>query len=196
MITFTGTHVSRDFGAPSVYDLSVQLMRLCRFGGGGQTFWPVGLHSMLVADLLPPELEHHGLLHDAAEIAVGDVCRPFKTDAAREVERTVTERIYAHLGLAKPTPKEAVLIHVADMRAVNAEGSTICGPRGYPEVQPNFSPDQEAIAALRYYLDGYAPMDAIMPDGKWPKEYERRLRAAITRAQHSPAYVEQYTGRG
>jgi hypothetical protein len=194
MITFTGTHVTRTFGAPSVYDLSVQLMRLCRFGGSCQLWWPVGMHSLVVADLLPLELEHHGLLHDAAESVVGDVCRPFKTDAAREMEAVVMTRIYAHLGLDLPTDYEARLVHGADMCAVNAEGSTVCSPRGYQETQPDYSVDKQALLITSGYLETYRPADAIDPCGCWPALFERRLRAAITRHQHTPAYLEQYTG--
>ena len=185
MITWGGTHVTREFGAPSVQDIAVQLMRLCRFGGGCRLWWPVGMHSLVVADILPRELEHHGLLHDAAEIAVGDVCRPFKTDAARAVENDVTRRIYAHLGLRMPTKREAGLIHQADVQAVNAEGATPCSPRGYAEVQPNFSVDGAALMATKRYLNTYEPADAINPYGCWPMLFERRLRAAITRHQHA-----------
>jgi hypothetical protein len=192
MITFTGTHVTRNFGAPSVYDLAVQLMRLCRFGGGCQLWWPVGMHSLVVADLLPAEMEHHGLLHDAAEVAVGDVCRPFKTDAARKLERAVTERIYAHLGLQLPTQNEAKLIHEADMRAVNAEGATACSPRGYAEIQPNWVVDGDALTVMNRYLAEYTPADAIDPTGRWPSLFEKRLRMAITRHQCTPVYIDQY----
>jgi hypothetical protein len=187
MITFTGTHVSLEFGAPSVQDIAVQLMRLCRFGGGCRLFWPVGMHSLVVADILPREMEHHGLLHDAAEIAVGEVCRPFKTDAARAVEESITRRIYAHLGLKMPTRREAELIHRADVRAVNAEGATECGPRGYAEIQANYSVDSSALSAIKNYLKVYEPAEAINPRGPWVDLFERRLRASITRAQRIPA---------
>jgi len=196
MITFTGTHVTREFGAPSVYDLAVQLMRLCRFGGGCQLWWPVGMHSLVVADLLPEELEHHGLLHDAAESAVGDVCRPFKTDAARKLERAVMERIYVHLGVPLPTQGEEELIHRADMQAVNAEGATECSPRGYVYVQPNYQVDEAALLATKRYLETYSPIDAITPDGRWPKLFERRLQSAITRVHYSPVYVRAVHGNG
>lgn len=185
----------REFGAPSIHDLAVQLMRLCRFGGAGQLFWPVGMHSLLVADLLPRELEVYGLLHDAAEAAVADVCRPFKTDAAREVEAMVQARVYSHLGVPAPNGEQAELVHRADMRAVNVEGASVCGPRGYRLVQPNFRLDQEAAEVLDRYLERFRPEDAIRPQGQWPAEFERRLTVALTRLHHTPAYVEQYTGK-
>ena len=144
---------------------------------------PVGIHLLVVADLLPPELEHHGLLHDAPEVCVNDVPRPMKTDAAREVEDAVQARIYRLLGLPLPTARELRTIKTADIRAVNAEGVMECGPRGFGHIQSSIDiKDYESARAMRRYLNNFNPLDAINPDGRWPLELERRLRKAVTRA--------------
>lgn len=193
MLTYSGVHVTREFGTPTVRDIAVQAMRLPRFAGGTQVFWPVGMHLLLVADLLPPELEHHGLLHDAAETVVNDIPRPMKTKGQRAVEHRVLRRIYQSLGVPVPSAEQEELIHAADIRAVNVEGVRESGPRGFRETQPDIKPDQEAMGKLEAYLSGWAPLDAITPDGYWPKMLERRLRAAIKRAQTCAKYCNQYT---
>lgn len=193
MLTYTGVHITREFGAPTLRDIAVQSMRLARFAGGTQVFWPVGMHLLLVADLLPPELEHHGLLHDSAETVVNDTPRPMKTQAQRAVEHRVLRRIYHSLGLPMPTPEEAELIHRADIRAVNVEGVREAGPRGFRETQPGIQPDPDATAKLDEYLKGWNPLDAISADGYWPRLLERRLRESITRFRKNLKYIKSYT---
>jgi hypothetical protein len=53
MLTHSGIHITQDFGAPSIRDIAVQSMRLVRFSGAGEVFWPIGMHMLLVADLMP-----------------------------------------------------------------------------------------------------------------------------------------------
>lgn len=182
MLTYTGIHVTREFGAPSIRDIAVQSMRLNRFGGAGEQFWPVGMHSLLVADLCPPELEVHALLHDADETVLSDALQPFKTDAHRELEKLISGRIYAGLGLTLPTAKEKARIKIADIQAVNAEGASRCGPRGFTETQHNCDVHPLAAERLAHYLGGLLYEDMLDADGMWPEAYEKRLRCAL-RAQ-------------
>jgi hypothetical protein len=194
MLTYSGVHVVRNFGAPSIRDIAVQSMRLCRFGGAGRIFYPVGVHLLLVADLLPLELEHHGLLHDAAEVVVNDIPRPMKTKAQRAVEHRVLRRIYHALGVSLPTPEQAALIHVADIRALNVEGVRMeTGPRGFAETQAGIVADPVATKLLDAYVSGWNPLDAINPDGHWPHVLEHRLRIAVTRVHNSASYRNGYT---
>ena len=181
MISFTGSHVTKEFGALNIRDMAVQLMRLDRFGGAGKHFWSVGMHSLLVADLLPKHLKHHGLLHDGPEGAVGEVPRPMKTDAARYVERCVLERTYTHLGLELPTHEEHKLVKAADNIACNVEGMYV-GPRGFVDTQTESSIDPFAEKILLMYLNnitGNIESQMLNCDGFWPLEFERRLRQAI-----------------
>jgi hypothetical protein len=192
MISYGGIHITREFGAPSIRDIAVQSMRLPRFAGSTGIFWPVGMHLLLVADLLPEELAHHGLLHDAAEVVVNDTPRPMKTKAQRAVEHRILRRIYHTLGVPLPTPEQDALIHIADMRAVNVEGVRETGPRGFLETQPGIIADPEAAALLEEYVCDWNPLDAINPDGHWPHVLERRLRISVTRVHDSVRYRNGY----
>jgi hypothetical protein len=188
LLTFSGTHVTPEFGAPNLRDIAVSLMREARFAGAGCLWWPVGMHSLVVADLLPKALEHHGLLHDAAESILGDVSRPFKTPDTKAVERVLLRRIYELLGIELPGPQEADLIHRVDVRVLCAEGRNGIGPRGFMETQVGSgNNDAEADAALARYLT-FDPTACLNPDGFWPLHFERRARGAILAAQRRPDY--------
>lgn len=191
MITYTGIHVTPEFGAPSLRDIAVQTMRIPRFCGAGEIFWPVGMHLLLVADLCPPELEHHALLHDAAEACVSDVPRPMKTAQAKTVEARIIARLYTLLGVNPPTKKEQKAIHAADMRALGAEGCSFPGPRGFAQTQPDIDhSDTEALELLRRYLDAFTPEQSVVPNGYWPRLLENRLRFAVERARASAQYLQ------
>ncbi|WP_321471038.1 hypothetical protein [uncultured Paludibaculum sp.] len=193
MITFCGTHVTKEFGAPNLRDIAVQSMRLVRFCGSAGKWFPIGMHLLLTADLLPPELEHHGLLHDAPEVVVNDTPRPMKTKAQRALEHRVQKRIYHSLGLRMPTPEEEALIHAADIRAVNVEGVLDYGPRGFEDLQPGLTADPVAMKKIQDYLSCFNPLDALNPDGYWPLRLERRLRKAIRKAQQNISPDVSYT---
>ncbi len=107
-----------------------------------------------------------------------------KTDAAREVEDRVQERIYASLGLPLPTMEEAGLIKRADIRSVNAEGcNSQVGPRGFRDIQQGIDwADSEAFDALKEYLSGFNPADCLFADGAWVRRLETRLYKSITNA--------------
>lgn len=195
MLTFTGQHVTREAGAPSIRDISVQLMRLDRFGGAAQVYWPVGLHTLLVAELCPPELEHHALLHDAAECVVNDVPRPMKTAEAKALEAVVQGRIYAALDLTHPTQLEAEIVHRADIRAVHAEGRSGWGPRGFEETQPGFQYERDVVHKyLTIWVKyGQDVSRLVKANGPAALYFESRLRRAIARHQATKKMRQQYT---
>lgn len=62
-------------------DVARNLSRINRYGGG--SLWNVAAHSCLVADLVPEAFELFGLIHDAHEAWIGDLCKPAK-DMIRE----------------------------------------------------------------------------------------------------------------
>ncbi len=203
-MTFSGIHVSRDFGAPSIRDIAVQSMRLVRFSGAAEIFWPIGMHCLLVADLMPknlnrqpeaepinPWLEVYALLHDAAEVVVADVPRPMKTAQARALEDRVQSRIHATLGVPEPGPAILAAVKEADFRAALAEGVLGCAGRGYEHTQTGFRHDREAEDALNVYLveHGYSAEEALNADGRWALLYEARLRRALRVAQHCVSYA-------
>jgi hypothetical protein len=203
MLTYTGIHVTREFGAPSIRDMAIGLMREPRFGGGNSLpgpagMYPVGIHTLVVADILRATghagLEADGLLHDGAEAAgLRDVCRPMKTYEGRKLEETVLRRIYEGIGRRWPSDATRELIHKADMIAVKAEGALGISGRGFCETQPNFNPSPVAKGLIRNYLDGLRYEDFLEPDGRLTLLWEKRLRRAMRRDTAHDAITKSYT---
>jgi 5'-deoxynucleotidase YfbR-like HD superfamily hydrolase len=71
-------HESRP-GDFDIADIARGLAHINRFNGRIRfDHYSVAQHSLLVADLLPPELKLFGLMHDAAEAFLGDLITPVK----------------------------------------------------------------------------------------------------------------------
>ena len=98
-------------------DIAHALSMQCRFNGHCREFYSVGEHSVRVARILPPELQAHGLLHDAAEAYIGDMVRPLKqllpafADVERNIMLTVNFRFF---GCSYPTDAAKAEIKRAD----------------------------------------------------------------------------------
>lgn len=193
MITYTGTHITQEFGAPNITDMAVQSMRQCRFAGAGDRvpFWPVGLHQLLVADIAieceggdNPLFEFYCLVHDStSETACGDPPVPMKTDDLRKLMNRIDQRAYVLLGVAMPNQETKLLIKKYDWMAVHAEGWAGCAPRGYTSTQHNY---EEPTTATKNIIHTYIGlMDKIgyeelfEPDGYWPSLYDERVRHAL-----------------
>ena len=81
MVTSTGRLVDPFAMAESDIhptDIVHHLSNLCRFTGAVREPYTVAQHSMLVAGICPEPLKLAGLLHDAAETYLGDICHPTK----------------------------------------------------------------------------------------------------------------------
>ena len=111
-------------------DVAEALAKLCRFNGHTTQFYSVAQHSVLVADMLPPEARPYGLVHDGHEAFIGDNTRPMKEALARlgagsalEVLAEAADRaIFAAAGLAHPMPRPvAELVKRADLRLLATE---------------------------------------------------------------------------
>ena len=182
MLTFEGKDVSVDAGAPSLRDLGVHLSREGRYVGAAQRFWPVSLHSLAVTDLLPRKLEHHGLLHDAAEALTGDIPKPFKIPEMEALEVRLLHRIYESLRVDFPTPDEEKQIKEADRRILGAEVHLFGPPKTWGVYVPAIV-DEEAERVLRVYMSA-PPEDYLEPDGGVVKLFCWRLRDAVQRSRN------------
>jgi hypothetical protein len=193
MITYSGVHITKEFGAPTVRDIAVQSMRLPRFCAGGELIWPIGMHLLLVAALVPEELKVHALLHEAGEVAMNDIPRPLKTAEQKVLEYQLLLRTYRSLGLRFPNDEQLKAVHAADMRAANAEARHGAAPVSYMYLQPNIDmTDDEAYNAMSDLLSGWSYVHGFTPNGGPVRRLERALTEAIVRCQEI-SLVESYT---
>ena len=166
-------------------------MRLVRFSGAANVFWSIGMHMLFVADLVDdsPLLKVYALLHDAAEVCCADVPRPMKTPEQREVEHAVQRRIHTLLGLPEqPSQEMERAIKKADLLAAMTEGAHGCAGRGYVHTQTGFKYDERAAQIFHGYLRAYDIHAALIADGYWPREYEKRVRLLLQKVHHDQPY--------
>lgn len=108
-----------------------QMCRIPRFNGAFGRDFVLSGHSLHVADLLSPRLRLYGLLHDAPEIAFGDIIRPtrrvlkvhwqncsetpLEADGIEQLEMRAQIALFAKAGLQwPPAPDDMALIQKAD----------------------------------------------------------------------------------
>jgi uncharacterized protein len=84
-----------------IEDIAHGLAYQCRFNGQTREFYSVAQHSLIVAALVPPELQLAALLHDAAEAYLGDMVKPLKVLMPQfsELEDQVTQIIAVTFGI-------------------------------------------------------------------------------------------------
>lgn len=171
LYTYTGS-VSFPDGSPTLMDIAVSLSREGRYAGAGMRWWPVGLHTFVVCDMLPKPLRLHGLLHDAPECITGDVPKPVKTAEIEEIEDALLLGIYKGFGLAPPTPAEHTLVKQADHNAFLGEIYTV----GTQALQAEFPRCPLAEKLVMKYLAEYGYNDCLEAGGRAPIEFMRRYR--------------------
>jgi len=88
-----------------IRSIAVILGRINRWNGRTDPPWPVLMHSLMVSYLVPKQAVIHALLHDAGEIAVGDVPTPLKSFLISEFEESTLRCIYQTLGVPFPSPE-------------------------------------------------------------------------------------------
>lgn len=104
----------------TIEEVAHGLSHICRFTGQSRKFYSVAQHSVLVSQLLPPELQLWGLLHDAVESVVGDVSSPLKklVPEYKAIEHRCEAVILAGFGITGPMPAE---VKRADLVALRTE---------------------------------------------------------------------------
>jgi hypothetical protein len=81
IVTFTGRMIeplNPDPAEIDILDIAHALSNQCRFTGHTSEFYSVAQHSVLVSQHCDPEDALWGLLHDASEAYLSDICRPVK----------------------------------------------------------------------------------------------------------------------
>lgn len=120
LTTVSGENVDllriEDYSIP-IEDIAHSLSRICRFAGHCSRFYSVAQHCINVADALhtltdKPQVALAGLLHDAAEVFIGDIPLPAKRMMGRPVE-LLEERILAHVYKSHGVPFSAIPAAVA-----------------------------------------------------------------------------------
>lgn len=126
---------------PSLYAIGWGLARMGRFAGQTEKWYSVLAHSFTVADLVDEKYRADALLHDAAEVIVGDQVATWKNGMTREDESNILHRIYLSIGLDLPDKGSQVfnVIKAADLAARVAEADLL-GHR---------NPDHASFAKIR-----------------------------------------------
>jgi hypothetical protein len=151
-----------------IADVATALAKLCRFGGAVREFYSVAQHSVVVSrfaeeiaalasDRDAATMRHAsiaGLLHDAHEMVLADICRPTKAWLARggdfgalldAAEQAIDVRLARGLGIEPPPPPIARYVKVADDLALAVERRDLMTPTG--EAWPGILPASD-IAAI------------------------------------------------
>lgn len=142
------------------FHLATSLSRINRWNGHGSTTISVARHSINVACGLEGSARIHGLLHDAAECAVGDIVEPLArylgpawSDPVKKTEGQVLEGIYDSLGIERPTLEQSRMVKRHDQEWMLREYLVLFGETVFrtvfsermPEIPdgafPNASPE-------------------------------------------------------
>lgn len=180
--THSGQKVGPGYEAPSVEDIAVSLGRICRFAGHGLRYWPVLLHSMIVADLSPMEFRGLALLHDGAEAMISDIPTPFKSNEMKELENELLDTIlFQHLSRQSyisysTKPNDWKIVKLADEEAFLGEVWCV-GTKALRELYPDRCPEAEKL--VRKYLRKYKIEDYLNSEGTAIIDFIRRVKSAI-----------------
>jgi hypothetical protein len=133
IITYTGKLIeplSPDSSLICIEDIAHALSNCCRFCGHVRRFYAVAQHSVLVSQIVPPELAFVGLMHDASEAYLSDIASPIKRQpefgyAYKVAETRLMHAIAERFGFEWPPPRE---IHRADKIALRSEQRDLMPP--------------------------------------------------------------------
>ena len=107
-----------------IEDIAHALSNICRWGGHTSRFYSVAEHSLRICDHCCTENKLWGLLHDASEAYMGDVCRPLKQllPTYRDMESKFHKVIAYKFNLSEDIPDE---VHEIDCRILQNEGEAL-----------------------------------------------------------------------
>ena len=172
LFTYSGKMSFPEGGAPSLFDTAISLSREGRFAGAGQRFFPVALHTFVVCDLLPPELQFDGLMHDTPEVITGDTPKPAKTDEIEAFEVELLRAAYMYHGVTFPDDPTRAQVKGIDRMVMRGEVYTV----GNIWLQPLYTPCPEAEELIFKYVKEYTYEDMLEASGRVPMEFMRRFR--------------------
>jgi hypothetical protein len=170
--SYSGRKVGPKDLSPTLDDISIALGRICRYAGNGVRFYPVLLHSFVVADLVPKNLKVYALLHDSSESLIGDIPRGFKTEENKVVEDEIMRNILKSFGLPKLDEYQQQIIKNADNEALCGEVYTV----GAWAIRPHFpdrSPHAEELTLE--YCHRFPVKECVEPSGLAVLEYRKRV---------------------
>lgn len=145
-----------------IEDIAQSLSLICRFGGHCKFPYSVAQHSIYVWEKTG---EPWGLMHDAAEAYIGDICRPVKKKIPqfKEIEDNILKVIAEKFGLPYEMP---LSVHDADNRMLMTEAEQLLGGptwnvpyKPYTDLEikewtPTFAKDMFLIAFTRIFPKG------------------------------------------
>jgi hypothetical protein len=171
LYTYSG-RIAFPTGAPTVQDMAISLCREGRYAGAGMRWYPVGLHTFVVCDMLNGPDKIHGWMHDTPECITGDLPKPIKTKELEQFEEFLLHRHYKALDIKFPNKRTRERVHEADHKALRGEVYTV----GTQALQAEYPRCEEAEALTLKYIAKYPPLECIDAGGLAPIEFMRRFR--------------------
>lgn len=156
-------------------DIALALGRMPRYAGHTDRPYSVAQHSMMVADLVRPELRLQALIHDASEAYLIDLPSPIKGHFPeyKDIEARADAAIYEAFGVhdwsqnkgeIKQADKVALAVECRDLMRHNAYADITSLADGMPKIQ---TLDGEQ-AAKQWTEKVLAEIQAMSPEGPGP----------------------------
>lgn len=177
--TYTGKKVNPfypDEDSINLDDIAHALSMQCRFNGHISEFYSVAEHSIKVSEVIEdlggsPQLQMHGLLHDASEAYICDVPKPFKDYldeylAVEEVLQRAIEYVLIPEG-CKLTEGEQSILNVVDSEMALQESKEFKGPLDWRgnSIHIYFKIPLTPKEAKKAYIDRYVELEKVLFNG-------------------------------
>lgn len=160
-------------------DIAHGLANTCRYNGQCHSFYSVAQHSVLVSEMLEDtgvELAKWGLLHDAAEAYVSDVCRPIKhlIPGYADIEARLMQVIASVFGLPSEEPSA---VKLADRMVFLAERNALFPKIGW------WNDKIEGVDAPKIDIVPWSPEEA---EHMFVAQFRRLFGRELTKAMLRP----------